>query len=266
TKFARIPAVSIRKSTGDAIVAYLNSHPDATARILLIPTTYTLAVSNSLITTHVGVRIRTTHTSRSDVRITLVSPMGTRSVLQAINADDSPGPVDWTYWSTQHFYESSVGDWRVEISDERATMLSGNRPATGAVTLVQLFVDGIPIVDSDHDGLDDDWEKDAFGNLASGPLDDPDGDGLVNAREQILRTDPRVSDVPFRLEWTEFEPGYWRFEWPSLDGRGYSLDSSTQLRPRFTPRATVPGAFPRSEYVLPVPTGPTEFFRIQRNP
>jgi len=265
TKFARIPAVSIGRTAGEGILAYLNSNPAATARILLIPATYTLAVSNSLITTHVGVRIRTTHTSRSDVRITLVSPMGTRSVLQAINAHEAPGPVDWTYWSTQHFYESSLGDWRVEVSDERDTVVQGGRPATGAVTLVQLFVDGIPITDSDRDGLDDDWEKEAFGNLASGSRDDPDGDGYVNSREQILRTNPRVSDAPLRLEWTEFEPGYWRFDWPSLDGRSYSLDSSLRLGSGFTRRATVPGAFPRSEYVLPVPTEPARFFRVQES-
>ena len=84
--------------------------------------TYTLGVSNTMICSHVGVRLKTTHTRREDVRVTLVSPMGTRSVLQAINFHDAPGPVDWTYWSTLHYFESSAGDWRVDRIDRWAVL------------------------------------------------------------------------------------------------------------------------------------------------
>ena len=268
TKFARIPAVSIARSTGDAIRTYAAANPTATARLLLIPTFYTLEVTNTLICTHVGVRLRTTHTRRSDVRVTLVSPMGTRSILQAINNHEAPGPVDWTYWSTQHFYESSFGEWRVEVSDERDTVIplgAGTRPATGAVTLVQLIVDGIPITDTDRDGLDDEWERQAFGDLRFGPRDDPDGDGASNAREQMVGTPPHVSDAPLRLEWTEFEPGFWRFEWPALDGLRYSLRTASSVGGSFVQRAAVPGRFPFTEYVIRAPADLERYFGVSTN-
>jgi len=49
-----------------------------------------------------------------------------------------------------------------------------------------LIVNGVPITDTDHDGLDDNWEMAHFGTLAYGPKDDPDYDGYNNAFEQVL--------------------------------------------------------------------------------
>lgn len=50
-------------------------------------------------------------------------------------------------------------------------------------------------VDSDSDGLDDAWETDNFGDLASDGAGDPDADGLNNTREQELETDPNDADT-----------------------------------------------------------------------
>src|SRR5262249_12762328 len=158
----------------------------------------------------VGVRLMTTHSSRSDVRVTLVSPMGSRSVLEAINEDQSSGPDDWTYWSTKHLLESSFGEWRVEVSDERGTLINGTTPATDSVTFVQLISQGTTILDTDHDGLDDNWERLYFGNLSAGPKDDPDGDGFNNAREQAMGTNPTLPNQPFKLDIAALQPGYWR--------------------------------------------------------
>lgn len=41
----------------------------------------------------------------------------------------------------------------------------------------------VATLDSDNDGLPDEWELLWFGNLNQGPNDDPDGDGLTNAQE-----------------------------------------------------------------------------------
>lgn len=46
--------------------------------------------------------------------------------------------------------------------------------------------------DSDADGLPDEWEYLHFGNLDRGPNDDPDADGLSNAREFALGSNPMV--------------------------------------------------------------------------
>jgi len=58
-------------------------------------------------------------------------------------------------------------------------------------TLRQVFLAAAKVVDSDEDGLPDDWEMQYFGNLLAGPHDDPDGDGQDNFTEFAFGTDPR---------------------------------------------------------------------------
>lgn len=50
------------------------------------------------------------------------------------------------------------------------------------------------VVDSDADGLPDSWEMKWFGNLNPAANDDPDNDGLTNAREYRAGTDPQRYD------------------------------------------------------------------------
>ncbi|HEY9172943.1 MAG TPA: thrombospondin type 3 repeat-containing protein [Verrucomicrobiae bacterium] len=50
------------------------------------------------------------------------------------------------------------------------------------------------VVDSDADGLPDSWERKWFGNLNPAANDDPDNDGLTNAREYRAGTDPQRYD------------------------------------------------------------------------
>jgi N-acetylmuramoyl-L-alanine amidase len=49
-------------------------------------------------------------------------------------------------------------------------------------------------IDSDHDGLSDSWETTHFGNLNASGSEDSDSDGIDNAQEQTLGTNPRDSD------------------------------------------------------------------------
>jgi hypothetical protein len=55
---------------------------------------------------------------------------------------------------------------------------------------------GGKILDSDGDGLPDDWERAYFGNLSQGPNGDFDGDGLSNFQEWILGTNPTNAAAP----------------------------------------------------------------------
>lgn len=48
--------------------------------------------------------------------------------------------------------------------------------------------------DGDEDGLPDWWEQRHWGGCDYGPTDDPDGDGLDNAEEYILGTNPTLAD------------------------------------------------------------------------
>lgn len=49
--------------------------------------------------------------------------------------------------------------------------------------------------DSDHDGLADWWERKYFGDVRQGSGTDSDGDGLTNAQEQELGTNPTLADT-----------------------------------------------------------------------
>ncbi len=265
TDFVSIPAVSIGRDNGLALRDWIAAHPETTGQLRLTPAVTRLVVTNTLICEHVGVRLQTTHRSRADVRVTLVSPMGTRSILQAINADDAIGPADWTYWSTQHFYESSAGEWRVEVSDQRNTVLRGsNLPATGFVISVRLIVRGVPIQDTDRDGLDDAWEERHFGNLDAGPAQDPNGDGLTNARAQILGSDPLLPPPPWAVELTEFSPGQLRLVWASIPNTEYLVESAVDVGGPWRTVARARAAGFEQERVLPRNEAAT-FFRVMRS-
>ena len=178
------------------------------------------------------------------------------SVLQQVNFDDSAGLIDWTYYSTLHFGESSAGTWTVSISDEQPLN-------TGSVQSVALTLDGVAITDTDHDGLDDDWEMAHFGSLASGPQDDPDGDGYSNAREQIMGTDPNAPDIAFQLDLSSWDRGLARLSWAGVTNRNYEVLSGTNAAAPLEPVTNLPGRFPDTEWFTPYTNLLNQFFRVR---
>ncbi len=255
TDFTPIPAVFIGNSDGEGLKALFQTNTAALAQIHLNSTNYVFSVTNTLLCEHVGLRVMTDHQLRGDVRITLVSPSGTRSVLQRYNDDTSPGPVDWTYYSTHHFYESSAGDWTACFSDEGA----GN---TGSVLSVSLIINGVEITDVDHDGLDDNWEIAHFGNLSQGPQDDPDKDGYSNMREQIIGTDPNVNDnVPFSFDFSPWNQSLARLSWPGSASFNYEVWGGTNAV-SLGLMTNLPGRFPEIEWFTSYTSLPYQFFRI----
>lgn len=89
-----------------------------------IPETGTLrrafTVSDDLLIQHVQVRVRIRHADWGDLRVAIVSPSGTRSVLAEphANANLRFDPGEWTYLSTHFLGEPSRGEWILEVSDE----------------------------------------------------------------------------------------------------------------------------------------------------
>ncbi|MEO5802950.1 MAG: S8 family serine peptidase [Verrucomicrobiota bacterium] len=255
TDYVPIPAVFIGFTDGSALKNLLQQGTNVLSQLKLQTTNYTFFVTNSLICEHVGVRVKTDHPLRGDLRITLVSPQGTRSVLQRFNGDTSAGPVDWTYYSTHHFYESSAGTWTVSFGDEFA----GN---FGNVQSVSLEIKGVSITDNDEDGLDDVWELTNFGWLASEPTDDLDKDGNNNAREQILRTNPNAIDVSFRLDLSQLDQTLARLSWPGSEAFNYEVQSGPNVA-LLTPMTNVAGKFPETEWFTPFPSSGAQFFRVR---
>src|SRR5207237_1335788 len=87
-------------------------------------------------------------------------------------------------------------------------------------------------VDSDGDGLPDDWERTFFGNLTHGPGEDTDGDGATNLDELLAGTDPADPSSVLR-------PGIGRrandllLSFPTLLGHRYCVECKTVLGPLF---------------------------------
>jgi subtilisin-like proprotein convertase family protein len=258
TEFVPIPAVFIGNTDGEALKSLFSTNASAVARIRLNSAERTFQINGTLLCEQVGVRVQTDHSVRSNLRITLISPQGTRSVLQQYNTDPTPGPTDRTYWSTHHFFESSAGAWTVAVSDEFAG-------ATGSVLSASLILRGTQIIDTDHDGLDDVWETTHFGSLTNGPKDDPDGDGFSNAREQVMGTNPDLNEFPFRANVTWWElAGYkrTRLTWPSTPKFNYTISSGTNLT-SLSLITNVPGAFWETEWLGTFDASPgSQFFRV----
>ena len=255
TDYSTIPAVFVSQTDGEALRDHVATNETTLARLELLKATIPIAVTDSLLLEHVGLRIQSDHTRRGDVRITLVSPTGARSVMQRLNFDNAPGPFDWTYYSTQHFYENSEGVWTVEVSDSESEN-------TGMVTSVELILHGVPIDDVDRDGLSDDWEVTFFSHLLSGAKDDDDGDGYSNVREQIMGTDPRVANEELRLDVSPLRTGSLRLSWPGVSGQTYEILSTTDLGATWTSNV-IDGEFPETERVLNSTMEARQFFQIR---
>jgi subtilisin-like proprotein convertase family protein len=255
-EFGPIPCVFISQSDGVALRNYLPTDDTARAQIDLTPTTYSFEITNTLICEHVSVRVQTDHERRGDLRITLLSPAGTRSILQQVNLDDNRGPADWTYYSALHFGESSAGKWTVSISDEQPLN-------TGSVQFVALTLDGVAITDTDQDGLDDKWEETHFGSLASDPQIDSDGDGYCNAREQIMGTDPNAADIPYQLDLSPWDQGLARLSWAGATNRTYEILSGTNAVAPMKTVTNLPGRFPDTEWFASYTNFVNQFFRVQ---
>lgn len=255
TDYVPIPAVFLGHSDGEALRMLFETNTAARARIQLEATNLTFTVTNTLLLEHVALRVRTDHPVRGDLRITLVSPSGTRSVLQRYNGDLSAGPEDWTYTSAQHFYECAAGTWTAWFADEFAG-------GTGQVLGADLTLYGVPQSDGDGDGLDDAWETNHFGDLRQGSNDDVDRDGYANIREQVMGTDPNLMDVPFQLDLSPWNSSLARLSWPGSSNFTYEVWSGTNVAALLL-ETNVPGQFPVTEWFTSYTHLARQFFRVR---
>lgn len=257
-QFQTIPAVFIDQTHGEALQAFLATHPETTAQLRLDSIQCRMKISESLLCEHVKLRATFSHPRRADVRVTLLSPAGTRSVLHRFNNDTASALTEWSFYSTQHFYESSAGDWQVEVSDE-------NAGATGRVVSLDLTVYGVRIEDEDRDGLDDPWELAWFGSLDQGPAGDPDEDGWSNLHEQILGHNPTVADRPFRLDLSHWGAQWGRLSWPASAAFRYEVSMQSALGEPAQLVSEQTGRFPELDLIVPL-TDTHHFYQVRQVP
>jgi len=101
----------------------------------------------------------------------------------------------------------------------------GNPPILGIEGTV------ISDVDSDSDGLPDDWEKFYFGSLAHKADTDPDGDGVSNLAELLSGTAPLNGSSSLALSsFRSAISGSFVIVFQHAAGRRYAIDYSTDCR------------------------------------
>jgi subtilisin family serine protease/subtilisin-like proprotein convertase family protein len=260
-QFAPIPAVFIDRTSGEALRTYLAAQPSAQAQLKLDSAAFTFEVTTPLSVEYVRLHVRASHSRRADVRITLLSPGRSRSVLHHFNQDTYAASSlgEWDYYSRVPFGESSRGTWTAEVSDE----VPGS---TGSITSMALTVYGVAMTDDDRDGLDDDWERLHFGDLAAGPSGDPDADGFSNVREFILGWDPVANNRPLQLDIVPWSTQRLRLSWPAAAAGRYELLALPEAGGPPGSVVALPGVFPESEWFVPTSAAPHQFFEVREYP
>ena len=256
--FSPIPAVFLSQNDGASVRELMKLADDdpPKAGLSLESSDAVVIVPDELLCEQIGVRVNMTHPVRGDIRLTVQSPAGTRSILQANVPDVTAWRSDWTFWSNQFFYEQAKGKWTVAVSDLVKNF-------TGALSSVELTVRGTSITDADSDGLDDNWELEYFESLVETALGDPDKDGESNAREQALRTNPAKFNGSFDLRYHRLANGDLRLAWPSWRGFVFRIQSADHVLGPWSGQAVVEsGKFQTEWDAKPVAQG-VRFYRVQ---
>lgn len=254
TDFTRLSAASIGLNDGASLRALVATNATVRAHLALDSAVRTFTVTQPLLVEHVRLRLRWNHPRQGDLRVTLRSPAGTLSVLHRPGTVDDPPLGEWTYGSTLHLGESSLGTWTLAVTD---IGLAAGTP--GTLQEAELLLDGVPLTDADADGLDDEWEQHWFTGLASGPQGDPDSDGWNNAAEQLQGSDPTVANDPF-VPVISLLPNGVRVSWPATDSAAYEFWSAPTAGEAWSAQ-TVPARFPEGALFRPVEQSGVFFLR-----
>ena len=147
---------------------------------------------------------------------------------------------------------------------------SGTNYAFNMVTLEGIPV-GLPLADSDNDGIPDDWERGFFSSLAvMGSASDWDKDGAPDRHEHRAGTNPK--DSASRLAMVQMFPdpaasNRLVLRWSSVSNRVYRLEYSGDLTN--TPVAAIDGLQgnpPENAYTDTVSEAATRFYWIVTEP
>ncbi len=256
--FSPIPAVFLSQNDGISVRELVEMADDdpPKAGLSLESSDAVVIVPDELLCEQIGVRVNMTHPVRGDIRLTVQSPAGTRSILQANVLDVTAWRSDWTFWSNQFFYEQAKGKWTVAVSDLVKNF-------TGTLSSVELIVRGTSITDADIDGLDDNWELEYFESLVETALGDSDKDGESNAREQALRTNPTKFNGSFDLRYHRLANGDLRLAWPSWRSFVFRVQSADHVLGPWNEEAVVEsGKFQTEWDAKPVAQG-VRLYRVQ---
>lgn len=258
-----IPGVFISKSSAETIEQLLADDSNLQAQLVHTPLVYSFEVEESLICEDVSLFVMAQSPDCGTLRVTLVSPSGTRSLLHRYNFG-AMQKLDWEFFSTHYFYEPTRGVWQVELSN-LPSPTTGIYPTKPLLNDLKLSIRGIPIVDTDNDGLSDEWELARFNSLEYSAQDIISPSGYSNARWQIVgdKTVQEASDLKISVDL--LASGKIRLAWPGTEESVYEILERNSEHEEWRKIKTLQGTFPITEYVLSSPsqTGST-FFCVKK--
>jgi hypothetical protein len=151
---------------------------------------------------------------------------------------------------TNHAFAGWSGDSQ---STSPTLILTMNQP----YTLVANFT-----LDSDHDGLPDEWEEGYFGdgNLSATPDGDPDADGRSNREEFENGTNPMVADI-LRIAKLELGANAGFLTVSNNSGTRYNVEQAITLPGNW---ATIGTTQFMNAYTSSLPTGDKAFWRLRQ--
>ena len=120
------------------------------------------------------------------------------------------------------------------------TSFSGSGQERVTLGAVRVRLSYPPNLDTDGDGLWDNWEvarglDPSTSSGINGAGGDPDGDGHTNAQEQLAGTDPRDSNSVLRLSLTPVDSSFYRVGWQAVVGKRYQLEYADNQIMEFSP-------------------------------
>ena len=126
---------------------------------------------------------------------------------------------------------------------------------------------GMPLSDSDYDGIADSWERQYFSSLAVMSMDsDWDGDGFKDRHEYFAGTNPKDGDSLFVAKSIrENSGGGYVIHWSSITNRTYDLFKTTNLMSDTFIEVTngLAATPPENVYTDAVENTPMTFYRVR---
>jgi hypothetical protein len=131
-------------------------------------------------------------------------------------------------------------------------------------TTLDLEVTVVRDLDTDTDGLPDDWEQFYFNNLTNSASADCDADGASNEAEFLADTNPKDGTSVFRISTFQHNAAQSELHWPNLPSHRFELDFSDNLTTWQT--ITNPALlFPTATQVICSETtnAPSRYYRVR---
>lgn len=160
------------------------------------------------------------------------------------------------------------GQYTLEFGDVRYYQTPAPQTNTLAPGGTVTFQGNYTFVDSNTNGLPDEWELAMFGALDSqrNQTTDTDGDGVSDWAEFVAGTNPNDPPQAFQIIATRMPNGAIQLSWPSISNRVYRVEASTNLMSWAAISDWITASGTNTTFTLPATNGAPQFFRVEIAP